>query len=743
MPAPVPAPVPAVSTLEGEAKLVRELLFVMQNIEGSHVRWQPGSLSSGSNLGSTAVCGVPVGGVPVCGVPVCGVPIGGCFALSDGFAATTGTRQIVARLAELGWLYRQVNEYVHAAHDDERADGARSVSAGEVTARGARSESALGRAARGLVPQALAHALQAELGEWHELLAVLEAQRRSELSLQQLLVWTYEPLQHLITLTQLVRGCRTLKGGAMTRALERYERHGDVTLARSVRMLKQRACAPLYLMLRRWLSSGELRDPHGEFFVEERETSLEAMWEQRYQLREAMLPCFVDAALAKQVLRVGKTINFVRFACADTQWAVSLPKQGPLARAEEGARLGESAASAARTEGASEPPGGVAAFYSGLAQAEHHAQLQSCVHAAAAAANRRLVELLTDKFALRRHCEHLKLYLLLGQGDFVHYLVEHLGAQLSRPAEELHRHQLLSLLEGAVRSCLSASRASADAEQLLLDHLNVQLLRTPGASGWDAFSLDYAAPAPINVVLSAAAMAQYRQLFTFLWKVKRVEHSLTKVWRKHTTAARLIRTLHADPLLHGCHCLRNEMVHFVCNLQYYLMFEVVECSWSQLMERFDAADELDELIAAHADFLGGIVQKALLGPENLEVLATLRALFETILHFSKAQDHLYECVLQQQASRRRQQAEADANAREGLWGASGSRAASSLLERGLPSEFLPDEFREELGELAAQYREQFTHLFLQVRRHSSLDLAFLSFRLDANHYYESLLKGEI
>ena len=53
-------------------------------------------------------------------------------------------------------------------------------------------------------------------------------------------------------------------------------------------------------------------------------------------VREAMLPCFVDAALAKQVLRVGKTINFVRFACADTQWAVSLPKQGPLARAAWG-----------------------------------------------------------------------------------------------------------------------------------------------------------------------------------------------------------------------------------------------------------------------------------------------------------------------------------------------------------------------------------------------------------------------
>ena len=30
-------------------------------------------------------------------------------------------------------------------------------------------------------------------------------------------------------------------------------------------------------------------------------------------------------------------------------------------------------------------------------------------------------------------------------------------------------------------------------------------------------------------------------MFTFLWKLKRVEHTLTSTWRKHGTAAHALR----------------------------------------------------------------------------------------------------------------------------------------------------------------------------------------------------------
>ena len=85
------------------------------------------------------------------------------------------------------------------------------------------------------------------------------------------------------------------------------------------------------------------------------------------------------------------------------------------------------------------------------------------------------------RYRLREHCAHIKSYLLLGKGDFVQYLMEHLAPQLSRPSSQLHRHQLLSLVESAVRSC--SEGVGDDSHDLLLRHLDVALPKDPNASG--------------------------------------------------------------------------------------------------------------------------------------------------------------------------------------------------------------------------------------------------------------------
>jgi len=258
-----------------------------------------------------------------------------------------------------------------------------------------------------------------------------------------------------------------------------------------------------------------------------------------------------------------------------------------------------------------------------------------------------------------------------------------------------------------------------------------------GATGWEAFSLDYRADPPVSAVLSAAAVGEYRRVFTLLWRLKRVELSLSAVWRRHTTAARLVRALSSDALLHRCHLLRHEMVHFVFNLQYYLMFEVIQCSWEELVAALAAASDLDGLIGAHSAFLSAVVQKAMLGPENAPLLEALDALFETILRFAKSQELLYIHLLEQRAAAKQMAAAAAANTAAGGWGAAGAAEAEALLAEGDAPPLQPH-FYEQLRVHAAQYRQQFAAFFAQVTRHASLDLTFLSFRLDFNAYYESL-----
>ena len=55
------------------------------------------------------------------------------------------------------------------------------------------------------------------------------------------LVWSAEPMQRLIAMVQLVKGCGHLKGGAMCVAMRTYERHGDPALSKHVRQVRAAA----------------------------------------------------------------------------------------------------------------------------------------------------------------------------------------------------------------------------------------------------------------------------------------------------------------------------------------------------------------------------------------------------------------------------------------------------------------------------------------------------------------------
>lgn len=87
--------------------------------------------------------------------------------------------------------------------------------------------------------------------------------------------------------------------------------------------------------------------------------------------------------------------------------------------------------------------------------------------------NEYLIRTLNDKYHLLDHCRALKRYLLLGQvkiccfnycmlavanacvdvqGDFIQYLMDLLGPELSKRATQIYRHTLTNVLETALNS---------------------------------------------------------------------------------------------------------------------------------------------------------------------------------------------------------------------------------------------------------------------------------------------------
>ena len=79
--------------------------------------------------------------------------------------------------------------------------------------------------------------------------------------------------------------------------------------------------------------------------------------------------------------------------------------------------------------------------------------------------------------------------------------------------------------------------------------------------------------------------------------------------------------------------IATEMSSFVSQLQYYINFEILECSWAQLEEDMRQSRDMDELIAAHMEFLSKLDDGCLLSDHLWNNLKDLRSIFDQIVRF--------------------------------------------------------------------------------------------------------------
>ncbi|GLT88330.1 hypothetical protein SLE2022_063610 [Rubroshorea leprosula] len=321
----------------------------------------------------------------------------------------------------------------------------------------------------------------------------------SYLSLKRLSVWFSEPMVKMRLMAVLVDKCRVLRGGAMAGAIHLQAQHGDPLVHDFIKRLLRWACSPLFQMVRSWVLEGKLEDTFAEFFIVGQPVKAESFWREGYRLHAGMLPSFISQALAQRILRTGKSINFLWVCCDDWGWADAATE----------------AAAAAATEAAA------AAGRGGLRYGESDA-LEAPVVEAAKRIDKHLLDVMYKRYKFKEHCLAIKHYLLLGQGDFVQYLMDIVGPQLSEPANTISSFKLAALLESAVRS----SDAQYD-DPDILDRLRVKMMpHNSGNQGCDVFSLEYDARIPLDMVLTESVMTKYLRIFNFLWKLIRVEHTL-------------------------------------------------------------------------------------------------------------------------------------------------------------------------------------------------------------------------
>ncbi|KAI9206326.1 Spc98 family-domain-containing protein [Polychytrium aggregatum] len=637
-----------------EAHLLRDIVFVFQGIDGRYIHYRAEH---------------------------------DAYVVDPSANISNPVRGLLAKLSEMGLLYRKIGLFVQESQRDP---------------------------SQGLICQSFASALQSEITDYYRFVAVIEAQLQEPgdparflgkgLTLKRLCVWTHDPLQRLRVLNVLIDAVRGHRGGALISQIHNYNNHGDPLVKSFIQSLLVKVTKPFYDMLKRWIYEGELEDPYEEFFIAFSSPDLvdhENHWRTKYSIRLEMVPAFINSAVAKKILLIGKSINFIRFDCGDESFVVRRSKESSNQK--------------------------------GLSF-DDYSSLEATIDTGYTLTSQYLLDSLFGKFKLIEHLMALKRYLLLGQGDFVQYLMDTLGPSLSKSAALTFKHNITATLEAAIR----ASNAQYDHPDIVR-RLDVRLLEmSEGDTGWDVFTLDYYVDPPLNTILNPDAMMTYLKLFSFLWRLKRIEHVLSTTWTRHMQTANSFRRLEdVRKDVHTCHVVWGEMIHFIQQLQYYMQFEVLECSWDELYGFIKSKPgDLDQLITAHIRYLNNILTKSFLatmpGPSQVSISSRFLKLFEIILKFKQVQDALHDyCMIALRLRSDNEKTKYRQRLEKSIGLASGDHTSDVAV---LDPEKL-EKIRSMISGVSKAFRDELKDLLASLSAYPDSNLKFLNFRVNFNEFY--------
>ncbi|KRX07188.1 hypothetical protein PPERSA_00345 [Pseudocohnilembus persalinus] len=299
--------------------------------------------------------------------------------------------------------------------------------------------------------------------------------------------------------------------------------------------------------------------------------------------------------------------------------------------------------------------------------------------------------------------------------------------ELNKQANLILKNNLVALLESAIRSS-NVQYMNQDIQQ----RLDVKLLQaSSGDRGWDIFSLNYIVENPIQTILTPETILKYLKIFNFLWRIKRVAHSLSEVWLLHMKNNRYLshfKYLKQTSL--RCNMLRQEMLHFIDNLFNYLMVEVIETAWKHFQDSLNNIKDFKEIIDVHQKFVDQILERLLLTQKSEKIHRQLLRIFDLILRFKYTQDMMITDI-QEEYNRKKQiklQRDALNIIGENLNSESEESGDEALKqnEKGTLKHF---------KQISSDFKTAFTELQSLLKKED--DLRFLTFRIDFNEFYSS------
>lgn len=200
----------------------------------------------------------------------------------------------------------------------------------------------------------------------------------------------------------------------------------------------------------------------------------------------------------------------------------------------------------------------------------------------------------------------------------------------------------------------------------------------------------------------------------------------------------ILRSMGKDlnSILRRLYLTTSQMIHFIHQIQYYILFEVVECSWTKLLDKVQKATALDDILEAHNEFLHDVKIGAFLEDSGL-IHGSLQDVFNASIKLEAWQDRFYDSCLTELDGRRQFDEAIKASEKTGQYGLT----AESRLERDQAQKMFEinvAECHKSLEKIGTDY-EYAVRQFLLVlaSQQNQPDILQFGIRLDFNEYYKN------
>lgn len=116
--------------------------------------------------------------------------------------------------------------------------------------------------------------------------------------------------------------------------------------------------------------------------------------------------------------------------------------------------------------------------------------------------------------------------------------------------------------------------------------------------------LTYSITWPLQLLFSPLLLERYNTIFRFLLQIKQTQYELDMIWSKQREEFKVDRNIMNISISIS---LRNQLMFFIHNLQYYIQVDVIESQFSILMNSISLTNDFEELTRAHNVFQTNIL----------------------------------------------------------------------------------------------------------------------------------------